>query len=159
MFIDKPQPNNFWEPHLWATQNRFASYVSEIDMNPHYKERRHKPTLAPWLLLAIAITVGTVGALPPQGTREIVSDDFTKNRPEAKSTDPKEPHGQSPSGATAKPKPHRTYRLASQPIKKPGPPRQKGQPPIENAVAQLRITTWRLRPVKVTASHAMAPIR
>src|SRR6266699_2527069 len=111
-------------------------------MNSHNKEHRRKLTLVPCLLLALATSVvGTVMALPPgesggitsdasvvtptptplpfppQGTREIVSDDFTKNRPEAKPTvSPKGSQGQSPSGATAGQK-RRRYRLASQPMK------------------------------------------
>src|SRR5205807_3902343 len=151
----------FGSPFMGDTKS-FAFHVSEVDMNPHHTERRPKPTLLPWLLLAIfTAVVGTVIAIPPQGTREIFSDDFTKNRPAAKSTDsPKGLQGQSPSGAT-KPKPHR-YRLASQPIKKPGPRtglRPKRQPPLENIIAQLGITIWRLRPVKVTGSDTRALIR
>src|SRR5437588_9683487 len=122
-------------------------------MNSHHRERWQKLTLIPWLLLAITTTiVGTILANPQQGTREIVSDDFTKNRPAAKSTDsPKGSQGQSPSGATAGQN-RRRYRLASQPIKnKPRPqtgPRIKGEPPLDNLIAQLGITIWRLRPAR-----------
>src|SRR5437016_10347197 len=117
-------------------------------MNAHHKARQHKLRLVPWLLLAITTTVvGTIIALPSQDSRGIFSDDFTKNRPAAKSTDaPKGSQRQSASGATAKPKPHR-YRLASQPTKKPGP-RTNGQSSLDNIIAQLGITLWRLRSVK-----------
>jgi len=132
-------------------------------MNPHYQARQHKLTLVPWLLLAITTTVvGTIIALPPQSSRGIVSDDFTKSRPEAKSPEAtKGSQRQSPSGATAKPKPHR-YRLASQPIKTPGPQtnaRPKEQPVPENIIAQLGITIWRLRPATAGDTGARQLVR
>ncbi len=85
-------------------------------------------------------------ALPPQGTpRKIVSDDFTKNRPEASSTAAS--NKGTPGGSTRpRPKPPRTYTLASQPATKPRPASGGA------VIAQLGITIWRLRPAESNSS-------
>jgi len=93
----------------------------------------------------------------PQGTsRKIVSDDFIKNRPKTASADSRNKESQeaTPTSAIQKPKmPSRRYRLASKPTIKTGPSSQN------NVIAQLGITIWRLRPVKVGGTTTRAFIR
>lgn len=99
---------------------------------------------------------------PPQGrSRKIVSDDFTKNRKQSAPTvsPKKETERQSASNAAAKPKPPRTYRLASPPTL-PSPPATKKRPASSGAeVAQLGITIWRLRPGSGDGSAARMLVR
>src|SRR5438128_12506311 len=72
------------------------------------------------ILLSLLITLGTASSAfgdPPQGTpRKIVSDDFTKNRQEATTSNSNsKSQGQSSNNGAPRPRPRRTYRLASQP--------------------------------------------
>ena len=93
---------------------------------------------------------------PPQGTeRKIVSDDFTKNRQQTAPTtsNSKGEQGQTSANTSPKPKPRRTYRLASQPTTKTRPGSTGA------AVAQLGITIWRLRPVGSNDSGARLLLR
>lgn len=110
-----------------------------------------------FLSLAVWVVVQpSTSANPPQGTeRKIVSDDFTKNRQEVASTasSTKGAQGQSSANTSAKPKPRRTYRLASQPTTKTRPASTGA------VVAQLGITIWRLRPVTVNDSGARVLVR
>lgn len=111
------------------------------------------------VLLSLVILLGTASATfadPPQGTpRKIVSDDFTKNRQEAPSTTTptKGPQTPSSTNVSLKPKPHRTYRLASQPAIKTRPAS------TGIVVAQLGITIWRLRPANTNDGGGRALIR
>jgi hypothetical protein len=93
-------------------------------------------------------------ATPPQSTeRKIVSDDFTKNRQE---TTPSTANSKGPSGTagvTPRPRPHRTYRLASQPTIKTRPSS------TGRVIAQLGITIWRLRPADTNEAGGRALIR
>ncbi len=96
------------------------------------------------LLFCLAILAGIQGvarADPPQGTeRKIVSEDFTKNRQESVS-------------GSSKPKPRRTYRLASEPTTKTRPASTGA------VVAQLGITIWKLRPVSGNDGGARVFVR
>jgi hypothetical protein len=103
--------------------------------------------------LATLVGIQAVGfADPPQGTeRKIVSDDFTKNRQEAA---PTTSNSKGTQGQTSlKPRPRRTYRLASPPINKTRPASTGA------VVAQLGITIWRLRPVTAIDSSARVLVR
>jgi hypothetical protein len=106
--------------------------------------------------LSAIIAIQPLGfADPPQGTsRNIVSDDFTKNRQEATpTTSSKGPQRQASSGIPPKAKPRRTYRLASQPTTKTRPASTGA------ALAQLGITIWRLRPVTLNDSGGRVLVR
>lgn len=101
--------------------------------------------------LSILVSVGS--AAFPQGTaRKIVSDDFTKNRPEASSTATSS-KGTSSGSTRPRPKPPRTYTLASKPATKPQP----GSAGM--ATAQLGITIWRLSPADGNETGGRALIR
>lgn len=111
--------------------------------------------VAVFFLLTMLAGIAPGLRLLPQGTsRKIVSDDFTKNRQESASTASpnKQAQGQSSSNTTLKPKPRRTYRLASQPIRTP-------PSSTSNIIAQLGITIWRLRPVNTNDGGGRALIR
>lgn len=108
-------------------------------------------------LLSMLIGMQTLGfAKPQQGTpRSILSDDFTKNRQEATpTTSPaKGSQGQSSRVTPPKPKPSRTYRLASKPT-------IKTRPALTGAVvAQLGITLWKLREVESSVTGARVLVR
>jgi len=95
-------------------------------------------------------------ANPPQDTqRKIVSDDFTKNRQEAASTtsSSKTSQGQASNRTTPRPRPRRTYRLASSPVTRPRPTTHGP------SVAQLGITIWRLRPATASDGGARVLVR
>jgi hypothetical protein len=111
-----------------------------------------------WLLLLVTGIHAQSPADEPQGTpRKIVSDDFTKARQEAASTESRRKGSQpQPSPVTsAKPKrkPPRTYKLASQ-LTTNKRPTSAGV-----VVGQLGITIWRLRPATVTDSGARMLVR
>jgi len=97
----------------------------------------------------------TIFAGLPQGTeRKIVSDDFTKNRQEAApSNSNSKSQGQSSNNVVPRPKPRRTYRLASQPIIKTRPSS------TGSVIAQLGITIWKLRPADTNDTGGRALIR
>jgi hypothetical protein len=107
------------------------------------------------LSLVIGIQAQSSADEPQSTPRKIVSDAFTKNRPQAALTEsPRKPSEKQPSlVASSKTKPRRTYRLASQPIRK------TSQVVKGMAVAQLGITIWRLRPATVTDSGARMLVR
>jgi hypothetical protein len=114
------------------------------------------PALLGLFCLATLVGIHAAGfGNPPQGTeRKIVSDDFTKNRKEAAPTasNSKGEQGQASANTSPKPKPRRTYRLASQPIKtRPSS--------TTSVIAQLGITIWRLRPVDTNDAGGRALIR
>lgn len=111
------------------------------------------------ILLSVSMLVGihssAIGA-PPQGTaRKIVSEDFTKNRQTPASADAsaKASPGKPSNKVSSRPKPPRTYRLAS-------PPASSSRPTSPGAVvAQLGITMWRLRQVVANDSGARMLVR
>src|SRR5438552_3183074 len=110
------------------------------------------------ILFSVSVLIG-IQALslgnPPQGTpRKIVSDDFTKNRQEAgPSNSNSKSQGQSSNNVASRPRPHRTYRLASQPTIKARPSS------TGSVIGQLGITIWRLRPVDAKDAGGRALIR
>ncbi len=146
----------------------------------HYG-RRNKVLQALGILLAIAAgIIGTAFADLPQGTpRKIVSDDFTKNRPDASSTDSrskesqkqssknsatgsqsKGSQGQSAKATITNPTLHRrTYRLASRPVIKSPRPTDRRRPSSDTFIPQLGITIWRLRPANANDKGTRALIR
>jgi hypothetical protein len=83
------------------------------------------------LIISQAVVGYGVGFAYQDTQRKIVSDDFTKNRQEGILSQP----GNNPT-KLPRPKPRRTYRLASNPLIKVQP---------SNNIAQLGITIWRLR--------------
>lgn len=116
-------------------------------MNYHHSSHEiEKQASQPFIaFFVILFSVLVPGAAFPQGTRSIVSDDFTKNRPAAKPPDPAgKSQAQSAGGAIAKPKPRRTYRLASQSATKASRPEER-RPRAGDLSSQLGITIWRLR--------------
>jgi hypothetical protein len=100
------------------------------------------------VLFSLSMLLAMQSPMLPQGTpRKIVSDDFTKNRPDTTSTG-------TPGGSTRpKPKPPRTYTLASQPATK-RPPASAG-----SVTAQLGITIWRLRAADSNETGGRALVR
>ena len=113
------------------------------------------PILVSVLLILFALAI--VAAIPAfargQATeRKIVSDDFTKNRQETTSSNAGS-KGSTSAGVTPRPRPRRTYRLASQPATKT----QTSTP--ASAVAQLGVTIWRLRLVEANDSGARVLVR
>src|SRR6266545_935788 len=92
------------------TKVNFESQEAERMFSRRFNYANASRALQVVLCLATVIGIQAVGfADPPQGTeRKIVSEDFTKNRQEAAS-------------GSSKPKPRRTYRLASQPTTKTRP--------------------------------------
>ncbi|MBA2526619.1 MAG: DUF4384 domain-containing protein [Pyrinomonadaceae bacterium] len=131
-------------------------------MSSHRPERKridHGIVLCPLIVFfSLVILLGIQSATlanPPQGTRKIVSDDFTKNRQEAAPTTSniKGAPGQS-SGVRRKQRPRgRTYLLASSPVTGTRPKTKVG------TVAQVGITIWRLRPVTSNDSGARMLVR
>ncbi|MFS8086921.1 MAG: hypothetical protein ACMG6H_14910, partial [Acidobacteriota bacterium] len=115
----------------------------------------HHPSLLSALAVLFALVPSRIQPSPiafPQGTsRKIVSDDFTKNRQETTTAtaSTKTSQGQSP----LRPKPRRTYRLASQPAKKTG----LSSP--GSVIAQLGVTIWRLRAADSSDAGGRALIR
>ncbi len=112
---------------------------------PDCKRIEHRNVLRPLMVffgLSLVILLGSVSlAAPPQGTpRKIVSDDFTKNRQEAApSNSNSKSQGQSSNNVVPRPRPGRTYRLASRPTIK------TRKSSTGSVIAQLGITIWRLR--------------
>lgn len=94
--------------------------------------------VATWVLITASV------ATAQSGTREIVSTDFTKNRPAANES------SGALGGTSTKPAPKpRVYRPVSKPITakgtKPTSPRPNKPASVDTLVAQLGITMWRLR--------------
>ena len=115
------------------------------------KQHRHRSNL----ILLVVIAAMFVAVRPvhaQQGTREITSSDFTKNRPAA--TDPSGGSTGAPSGGQTTParKP-RIYRPVSKVIAgtkapKPVSPRPAKPKTVGTDIAQLGVTIWRLRPAR-----------
>lgn len=103
----------------------------------------------PFLIFPSATLAGL-----PQGARTIVSDDFTNNRQGSASGDShsKGSQASTSNSARARPKPRRTYRLASQPA-------TKTRPSSTGPASQLGITIWRLRPAAANDSGARVLVR
>lgn len=102
------------------------------------------------ILFALTIVTATPALARAQATeRKIVPDDFTKNRQETTSAS----KGSTSAGAPTRPRPRRTYRLASQPAT-----RMKTSTPGSD-VAQLGVTIWRLRLVEAKDSGARVLVR
>lgn len=102
------------------------------------KDRRvFRYVVTTWVLITASV------ATAQQGTREIVSTDFTKNRPAANESS-------GALGGTSKPAPKpRVYRPVSKPLTTKGTKPPTGRPnkpaPTDPLIAQLGITMWRLR--------------
>jgi hypothetical protein len=119
-------------------------------MKPIYRYKPRFTTVLGCFLVLTAFSIGIVIAFPLQETRrKIVSDDFTKNRREA-----------APSGSGSKsqivapgPRKRRIYRLVSSPANKTQPSS------VANAIVQLGVTIWRLRPADSKDSGRRALIR
>jgi hypothetical protein len=122
---------------------------------------RIRPSLTPFVVYA-AILVAANSIHAQQGTREIVSTDFTKNRPAANESSAA---SSGPLGGTStKPAPKpRVYRPVSKPITakgtKPTSTRPNKSSGIETSVAQLGITIWRLRPARPTDTGTRQLVR
>jgi hypothetical protein len=106
-----------------------------------------------FLIILLGIPSATLDG-SPQGARTIVSDDFTNNRQGSASADSRTKGSKGPSSTSTptRPKPRRTYRLASQPV-------TKGRPSSAAADPKLGITIWRLRPVTANDSGARVLVR
>jgi hypothetical protein len=106
------------------------------------------------VLAIVTIQPGAV-ACAQQGSRTIVSDDFTRNRQETPSTGSlgKGAKGGTPSAAATARVPQRTYKLASKPPAKPRP--ASGT----SVVSQIGITLWRLRRVTGNVTGARVLVR
>lgn len=105
-------------------------------------------------LVCLAGVLATASGAQAQGTREITSGDFTKNRPAASTASGGTV--ESPSGGQAiAPRKPRIYRpltkttIATKPSK-PGSPRPNNPATVETNLAQLGVTIWRLRPAQST---------
>jgi hypothetical protein len=115
------------------------------------KQHRNKSNLI-LLVVVAAMFVAVRPVHAQQGTREITSSDFTKNRPAA--TESSTGSSGAPSGGQTTParKP-RVYRPVSKAIAgtkapKPVSPRLSKPSTVETNIAQLGITIWRLRPAQ-----------
>lgn len=118
------------------------------------------------LLTLMAVFLGVVLvalANVPQGTpRKIVSDDFTKNRPQAQvlessnqtSASSRTNRQSARTGTAHTARQHRTYRLKSSQRTARRQPSK-----TENVIAQLGITIWRLRPARNSEGGTRALIR
>jgi len=103
-------------------------------------------------LVVAAIIAATATAFPQQGTREIVSTDFTKNRPAATESPATTSGALGGTSTKALPK-SRVYRPVTKPVAaskgtKPTSPRPAKPSSAGTGVAQLGITIWRLREAK-----------
>jgi hypothetical protein len=118
-------------------------------MKPNYNFKSRLTTVLFSLMALLGFILGSVIAIPAQDTRrKIVSDDFTKHRREALPSD----SGRK-SQITSRPKPRRTYRLASTPAIQP-----KSSGPAKG-IAQLGVTIWRLQPGDINDSGRRALLR
>ena len=108
-----------------------------MSSSPNPNSISHSLCLMLALIVVLFGGLSSRGVAQPQGTRSIGSDDFTKNR-QASSEAGNKSQGQPSNGVTSRPKPRRTYRLASQPMKT-RPAKHT------NEIAQLGVTMWRLR--------------
>jgi hypothetical protein len=116
-------------------------------MKPNYNFKPRCTTVLFSFMALLGLTLGSVIAIPQDTRRKIVSDDFTKHRREAF------PSGSGRKSQTVRPKPRRTYRLASGQAVQP-----KSSAPAKG-VAQLGITIWRLQPGDVRDSGSRALLR
>ena len=101
------------------------------------------------LVAGVALTLDTsrtsANQHPQTNSREIVSDDFVKNRKKAtgsKAAATLSDQGASESATTTNPNSRRRYRLASSSLRK------SPKPTTGRVVEQLGITLWRLRPAR-----------
>ena len=129
-------------------------------MNSHEKTLRVCLT---FFFLIVTICVAAHCAQAQEGTREITSGDFTKNRPassEVSGGTTETPTG----GQTTQPRKPRIYRPLTKTTiattkPKPDPSRPNKPPRVETNVAQLGITIWRLRPAQSTDTGTRQLIR
>ena len=118
-------------------------------MTPLHLIRKQRDVVAALAILIAAAT--TAPAVAQTGTREILSNDFTKNRPAATES------SASSSGALGgqlnktPPKP-RIYRPKTIAASKTATPvsRRKKPANAKEGIAQLGVTIWRLRPARST---------
>jgi hypothetical protein len=118
------------------------------------------------VLSLVAVFLGlvlvTLGGVPQDTPRKIVSDDFTKNRPQApvlgstnqNSASSRTNRQSARTGRSNTARQHRTYRLKSSQRTARRQPSKR-----ENLFAQLGITIWRLRPARNSDGVTRALIR
>ena len=126
------------------------------------KQRRKSRSLITFSVGAAILAVA-ISADAQEGTREITSGDFTKNRPAAKeaNTGSSETAGGGQTTPSRKP---RIYRPVSKLIAgtkgpKPVAPRPNKPSRVETNISQLGITIWRLRPARNSDNGARQLIR
>lgn len=109
------------------------------------------------ILFLLSLTVSISAQDPPVpsqgGSRKIVSDDFTNNRQQSNDSALQNAQGGVLSSTSPRPKPPRTYRLASTTA--------KAKRPLVGGtkLAQLGVTIWRLRPVRANETGARMLLR